>query len=319
MNVPPATAIIVTYRSMATIPATLRALRECRDAGLLDCIVVDNDSNDGTADWVEREEPWVTVIRSRENLGFGRGNNLGIARTRSPFVLFLNPDAAIDAANLRTLLEFFAQHPRAGILGPAICNNGVYDQPTLPFPTLGATLRESIPGLGGPFVGKIIDPADSPYRVDWLCGAVLLARRELLERLGGFDPRFFLYFEETDLCYRARQLGAEIWAVPNASGAHVAGTSARTTDKRLFRGCIAEHYFRSRFYFNVKHYGRFGATVVEGVELLMTLVRLPIRALLGRDTTEAKVRLRSPFFRTPARPNSPAAVVGTLAKTQTVL
>lgn len=318
MNLPPATAIIVTYRSMATIPATLHQLRECHDAGLLDCIVVDNDSNDGTADWIEREAPWVTVIRSRENLGFGRGNNLGIARARTPYVLFLNPDAAIDAANLRHLLQFFEQHPRAGILGPAICNNGVYDQPTLPFPTLGATLRESIPGLGGPFVGKVIDPKDPPYRVDWLCGAVLLARRELLERLHGFDPRFFLYFEETDLCYRARQLGAEIWAVPTAVCTHVAGTSARTTDKRLYRGCIAEHYFRSRFYFNVKHYGRIGATLVEAVELVMTIVRLPIRMLLGRDTSEARIRLRSPFFRTPALPATAAAVVGAPAKTQTV-
>lgn len=318
MNATPATAIIVTYRSMSTIPETLRQLRECRDAGLLDCIVVDNDSSDGTADWVEREEPWVTVIRSRENLGFGRANNLGIARARSPFVLFLNPDAAIDATNLRLLLDFFEQHPRAGILGPTICNRGVFDQPTMPFPTLGATLRESMPGLGGPVLGKIIDPDDPPYRVDWLCGAVLLVRRDLLERLGGFDPRFFLYFEETDLCYRARQLGAEIWAVPHAAGTHVAGTSARATDKLLFRGCIAEHYFRSRFYFNVKHYGRIGATFVEAVELLMTVLRLPVRMLLGRDTTEARIRLRSPFFRTPARPTTPDAVLGAPAETQTV-
>jgi hypothetical protein len=308
--VAPVTAVIVTYRSMRTIPHTLRTLHGCHQAGLLDCVVVDNDSNDGTADWVEREHPWVTVVRAGANLGFGRGNNLGLTRTRSPFVLFLNPDAAIDAPDLRTLLEFFEAHPQAGILGPAINNSGSFDQPALPFPTLGSTLRESLPGFG-PQIGAVLDPSDPPRKVDWICGAILLARRAVVDRLQGFDPRFFLYFEETDLCYRARQAGYETWAVPTAVGEHVPGTSAKSTDKRLFRGCIAEHYFRSRFYFNVKHYGRLGATVVEALELVLTALRLPLRMVLGRDTTEFKIRLRAPFFRMPDKPREAPAVSGT--------
>src|SRR5512139_2440690 len=114
------TAVIVTYRSRKTIAATLEGCRPAHDAGRLHVVVVDNASNDGTAAFVRGAFPWVEVVDAGGNLGFGRGCNLGFERVRTPYVLFLNPDATLGLESLTELESLLDAHPDVGIVGPGI-------------------------------------------------------------------------------------------------------------------------------------------------------------------------------------------------------
>jgi GT2 family glycosyltransferase len=120
----PITAVIVTYQSARTIGNALAAARRCYDEQLLDIIVVDNHSTDGTREILRHESSWFKVILSEENLGFGRGCNLGIAQVTSPYTIFINPDAEIEPCELRKLFTFVEENPRVGNVGPAtICGD----------------------------------------------------------------------------------------------------------------------------------------------------------------------------------------------------
>src|SRR5688572_11334686 len=115
----PITVIMVTYSSSRLIGESLPPLKAAQEAGLIRCTVVDNASPDGTADRVARDHPWVDLVRSPDNLGYGRGCNLGFERASSPYVLFMNADVLIDTAALRALLRFMETHERAGMAAPA--------------------------------------------------------------------------------------------------------------------------------------------------------------------------------------------------------
>ncbi|MEM7203596.1 MAG: glycosyltransferase family 2 protein [Planctomycetota bacterium] len=305
MNVPPVTAVIVTYRSADTIGTALGALRASHDAGLVRTIVVDNASDDGTADLVRQQYPWVEVLDSGGNVGFARGNNVALRRldpaTSGPFVLLLNPDAALAEADLRQLIEFLDARPEVGIVGPALDNRGGSPALAHPFPTPGSTLRHALGRVGNDSEAPPLIPGTPPQRVDWICGAAMLIRTSVVRALDGFDDRFFLYFEETDLCYRAHRAGHEIWVLGEAVAVHHVHASARTAKRELYFGCIAEHYFRSRYYYLVKHYGRVRASAVEAATFVLTAARALAKRLRGQPPGELLVRLRAPFLRSPER------------------
>jgi GT2 family glycosyltransferase len=291
------TAVVVTYRSADTVGTALDSLRPSHDAGLLDCIVVDNASDDGTADLVRAQHRWVRLLEAGGNLGFARGNNLALPHVRTPEVLFLNPDAALGPADLRALLAFLDRHPAAGAVGPLLCDAAGSTRPLHPFPTPGRVVRAALRPAAPP---PPPPPGAPPQRADWLCGAALLVRRSMLEELVGFDPRFFLYFEETDLCYRASRRGYETWLHPGATARHTAHASARTTRRGLYHGCIAEHYFASRYYYLLKHYGGARATAAELVDFALTAARAAVRRLRGLAADDLLARLRARCLRTPA-------------------
>ena len=115
--------VIVTYQSSATVEKALVLCVHCAKGGLLRCVVVDNASTDGTLEILRGEADWLELIESQENLGYGRGCNLGWPSSTAPYVLFLNPDAVLDATGLQTLLDFMDAHPRAGIAAPALLDS----------------------------------------------------------------------------------------------------------------------------------------------------------------------------------------------------
>lgn len=300
MRAPPITAIMVTYQSKAVIDEALEHLRSANQIGLLNCVVVDNASSDGTPQLIEEHHPWVKLVYSAKNLGYGRGLNLGTEYANSPYVLFMNPDVVLDADNCRILLDFIEKRPKAGIVAPAIIeSNGEYQVAgKLPTPW---GLVFAAAGINFGAKRRPILPNDAPFKTDWLCGALLLARKNLIDELRGFDPRFFLYFEETDLCLRALKAGAQLWAVGAAKATHVSGASARSLSEELFGGCIMEHYFRSRYYYLVKHHGRVAASLAEIGELsLMGSLELLSRLRRRRGKTFA-TRLRAPILKMPAK------------------
>jgi N-acetylglucosaminyl-diphospho-decaprenol L-rhamnosyltransferase len=179
----------------------------------------------------------VVVIRNLVDnprpLGFAANANQGIARTTTPFVVVANPDteAAPDAVAL--LREFAESHPRAGIVGPQLLYPDASHQPSRRrFPTVGGTLvrRTPLRKLLNPDYHYYDDRPDEPARADWMLGAFLLLRREMLDELGGFDEGYRLYGEDIDLAYRANKAGWERWYVPAARVTHV---HARISDRRF--------------------------------------------------------------------------------------
>ena len=297
---PSVTVVIVTYQSSGTIEAALAPLRQPCEQGLLECVAVDNASTDRTVEMVRGEAGWLEVIESGRNIGYGAACNLGWASAITPYVLFLNPDAVLEPSALEILVDFMEAHPRAGIVAPSLLGRsgephragGLITPKRIIRTRLGLAVEQR----------KRIEPGGAPFPTDWLSGAVQLVRTRLLRELGGFDPRFFMYFEETDLGSRAREAGWEVWAVGEAMGQHLGGASARASGQELIDNAIVDYFFPSRFYYWVKHHGRAWAVAAESVDLVLSFLRGIARWAGGRDPSPRLARLKAPIFRFPERP-----------------
>lgn len=297
------TAVIVTYESRGTICRALDALSEAYIAGLANTIVVDNASHDGTADIIALSYSWVTLIRSEKNIGYGRGCNLAFKKVQTPYVLLLNPDAEMDVNAIDLLVDFMNSHRKAGISAPSIIEGENRIQAAGLMTTPLSILKGAFGAHSTMPQARPVTPGNLPFQTTWVCGAVMLIRSELYKRLGGFDPRFFLYFEETDLCLRTIQQGMEIWAVGEAVARHVGGASARTTGKSLASSCIAEHYYPSRFYYLVKHYGWIKAIGTETMVFILQQIRNWKHRFLGRPQTAKSLIGTYAPFRFPEEPS----------------
>jgi GT2 family glycosyltransferase len=310
--------VIVTYRSRPTIADTLKPLQSAALLNQIECIIVDNASGDGTADFVAGHYPWVRLVRSSENLGFGRGCNAGFAEATCDYVLFLNPDAVVDPDAIMALVDVMASNPKAAVVGPA----------TLVGPSATAEAASAgghVPGTGQnalQMAGMLLEPktllasalnrsdaypsrraitpGEAPFRTNWICGAIMMFRASAFRSLGGFDPRFFLYFEETDLCLRAARAGFELWATGTATARHLCGSSARASGEAMESGCIAEHYYRSRYYYLRKNFGRGRAAAAEIVFAAAMAIRHAGKRLLGRPVDPSGQWWSRPFLRQPA-------------------
>jgi GT2 family glycosyltransferase len=303
MSPRPVTAIIVTYQSARTIGNALAAARRCHDAGLLDLVVVDNASRDATPEILTREAGWARVVLEATNHGFGRGCNLGFEHVRSPYTILINPDAVVEPDALRTMLEFMEQRPRAGIVGPATLCGTKEDpelQPSGPYPTPWSALLEALPWVGRSSAAVIV-PGSAPVRTGWVCGAVLMIRSALMRELGGFDPRFFLYWEEVDLCRRAEHAGFENWVLGSALARHVVGASSSGGPR--VGASVARHYFQSRYYYMAKHHGWAAATLAEVGEFALLALRSAVDALRGRGLERLRPRLQAALLSLPDVPS----------------
>lgn len=200
--------IIVTYNSCGDIDACLNSL--FTHSPEAEFIVVDNLSTDGTLKHVWQEYPSVKAVSAGRNGGYGAGNNIGAGIARGDYLVILNPDTEVQAGWLDPLIEVLEQRPDVGLVTPTIllkgsdervnaCGNDVH----LTGLTFCARLHEDAP------------PMTAPARsVAAISGAAFAIRRDVWEQLGGFDERFFMYLEDTDLSLRARRLGYEILHVP---------------------------------------------------------------------------------------------------------
>jgi N-acetylglucosaminyl-diphospho-decaprenol L-rhamnosyltransferase len=227
--------VIVSYESRELLARCLEALAvDAARAASTEIIVVDQASRDGTAAWLAAEHPGVKLVALGENVGFGAGNNRGAERARGRWLLLLNNDAFVRPGAIDELVRFAEGRPEIGAAGPRLLwPDGRLQRSCRRFPTVFrlATeflyLRKLAPRsriLNGFYYGEFAH--DEPSRVEWVTGACVLVRRELFERLHGFDEAFFLYSEEIDLLYRAAQAGAETWYDPAAEVVHVWGASA---------------------------------------------------------------------------------------------
>jgi N-acetylglucosaminyl-diphospho-decaprenol L-rhamnosyltransferase len=179
------------------------------------------------------------VIQNDRPLGYAANANRGIAATTAPFVVLANPDTEAAPDAVRILREFAETHPRAGIVGPELRHHdGRLNPSRRRFPTVSGTivrrtpLRRVLGGTQRAHYGLDEIPTE-PAEADWLLGAFLFLRREMLEELGGFDEGYRLYGEDIDLAYRAAKAGWERWYVPEAKAEHA--HQALTDHKLLTR------------------------------------------------------------------------------------
>ena len=222
------TPVLVTYNSAAILPWSLPAL-----AGCAEVVIVDNASRDDTVERARALLPQARIIRAGGNLGFGRANNLGIAAVRTAYALLLNPDARLAPGALQALHEAAARYPEAAIVAPVL-----YDAPGV----VGDFFR-------GPFGAPAAKPAPEPAGdlcADFVTGAAMLLNLARLRDVGLFDPWFFLYFEDDDLCLRVRRAGHPIVVAQAARVEHhvrqSSAPSARTTWRRAYCMTLSKLY-----------------------------------------------------------------------------
>lgn len=235
------------------------SLRGEKGKGLLvETIVFDNGSADGSADMVREDFPWVHLMESEVNLGFTKGNNLAIGQSEGRYILLLNPDTEVVGDALGTMMAYMESHPRAGALGPQLMNpDGTTQSSRRRFPTMATAFLESTvlqPWFQGSGILKryyLLDrPDDETQPVDWVVGAALLIRREALHQVSPLDEEFFMYSEELEWCYRLKAQGWEVVYLPTAQVVHQEG---RSSEQVLAARHI--HFQRSKVLFFKKYYG----------------------------------------------------------------
>jgi GT2 family glycosyltransferase len=152
---------------------------------------------------------------------------------------------------------------------------------------------------------RVIEPGGAPFQTNWICGAVFMIRSSLFRGLGGFDPRFFLYFEETDLCLRVARKGMEIWAVGEAMSEHLVGYSAKQsgeeTTGELIGSSVAQYFYPSRFYYLGKNFGWPSAIVAEIISAVRDWARWQRKAFRNRGEGSRMNRPKRSFLKLPDR------------------
>ncbi|HVW66289.1 MAG TPA: glycosyltransferase family 2 protein [Candidatus Peribacteraceae bacterium] len=221
---PLVSAIVLNYKSPRDAVSCVQALEKQTIADKLEIFVVDNHSEDESIGVIRNrltELPHVRILESNANVGYGRGNEIGMRRAAGTYILIINPDNELLPESLEKMVAQMEKHPDIGIIAPKLMHDdGTVRDAARAFPSfldvvikrMAATL---FPKRMDRYLQRDIDP-DKERDIDWVVGACVLIRRELIEKIGGFDPRFFLFFEDMDLCRRAWNAGFRVHYLPSA-------------------------------------------------------------------------------------------------------
>jgi N-acetylglucosaminyl-diphospho-decaprenol L-rhamnosyltransferase len=271
--------VIVNWNSRSLLRECLAALDQSDIAERLNIIVIDNASADGSAEGLAVERARLDLVLNGENRGFAAACNQGAKRGTAPFLLFLNPDVRVEHDTVASAARYLNDPVQSGvgIVGIQLLDfEGHVQRGCARAPTAATLLLRTLfldrlcPALVPPHFLTEWDHGDTRL-VDQVMGAFLLIRRELFERLGEFDERFFLYYEDVDLCVAARQAGWSVVHHADAQALHVGqGTTSAVKDRRLF------YHANSRVEYCAKRHGRM-ATIM--LVILILCVEMPIRWL----------------------------------------
>ena len=258
--------IIVSWNVRWDLTDCLKSINKYLPNTSFEVIVVDNASTDRTLEAIKTDFPEVITIANSENRGFAAANNQGIEISRGEYILLLNPDTILHMDSLKTLIEFMDKNKDVGICGPKLLNeDGSTQQSAREFPSYrGALYRFTFLKYFKIFKNSyrswLMRDFDhkSQRDVDQLMGAALLVRKSIMNKIGGFDEDFFMYYEEVDLCYRIKQCGWRIVFLPQACVTHLGGRSSQqiSTAKRIMMLRSLLKYFRKNhgiritFFFN---------------------------------------------------------------------
>jgi O-antigen biosynthesis protein len=228
--------IIVNYNVKEFLQNLLHSISKSSDKISREIIVIDNASNDGSPEFLNEKFPYVDLVVNNSNLGFSKANNIGINRAKGKYILLLNPDTLVSEDTFEKMIDFFEHNPRVGLAGCKILN---------PDGTLQLACRRSFPGPWTSFCkvtglsnlfpqSKLfarynltyLDP-NQTYEVDAISGSFMMFRKELFDKIGGLDEKFFMYGEDLDFCYRTQKAGYKVYYVHSTQIIHYKGESTK--------------------------------------------------------------------------------------------
>lgn len=269
--------IIVSWNCWDYLEQCIMSLEASDTAAAHDIVVVDNASTDGSVELITRRFPAVRVIENGGNAGFAAANNRALRETRGRYFLLLNPDTLVRSGALDTLVRFMDEHQEAWAAGPMMLNgDGSLQRGGVRFPSTWNILVEAL------FLDRLFPRSrvfgshrelyEDPHAarsVDYLQGACLIVRAAAVDKIGPLDERFFMYFEETDWCYRMKQEGGQVLYCPRATVVHFGGGETGHYDERRL-----VFYHQSLLMFYRKHKGTIDLMILRAALLLRCLIRI---------------------------------------------
>lgn len=280
--------ILVSYNSINVLKPCLQHLRKNLKASFsqtqVEMIVIDNGSTDSTVLWL-KQQPDLKLSLLKENLGFGRANNIGLQMAKGEFVLFLNTDVYLkENIDFPKLMAFLRNNKQAaGLTIKLLLPSGKIDPashrgfPT-PFNALVyfaglSWLTAPIPGLNRLFGGYHLTyrPLNTVHEIDAATAAFLLMKKQIVDHLRGFDPDYFFYGEDLDLCYRLKKLGYSLWYYPHYQALHLKYQSGKKSEDEQARKISQKYFYQTMLTFYEKHYTNVYPAWLSG------LVRLGIK------------------------------------------
>ncbi|HKD68681.1 MAG TPA: glycosyltransferase family 2 protein [Candidatus Binataceae bacterium] len=286
---PDVSVVIVSFNTRDLLRECIGTLYRQADGVSLETIVVDNASRDSSAEMIDAEFPEIKLIRSDINLGFAAANNRGFAVARGRYVVLLNSDAFPETDALRRSVEKMDRAPRVGLAGARLIGrDGSWQPSARTFPSVlndflalsGLAAKYAHSRFFGRFDRTWADQ-QQPAQVDWVPGAYSIIRRDLLEQIGYFDERFFLYYEEVDLCRRVKAAGYQVWYWPDVVVVHLGGESSKTVTRLSMSSSgrqLTLWRMRAGYLYYRKHHGFAGAFCAMNAEAQW----YRLRALLAR-------------------------------------
>lgn len=278
--------IIVNWNTRALLVDCLRSIGEKVSGISYETIVVDNASSDGSAEAVRGEFSGVTVLESGENLGFGRANNLGASVARGDYLFFLNSDTVLLNDAVSVLFGYLKVNPQCGIVGGNLTDgNGVpIHSHSLALPSPFTDLTRLVPRFQRLRYGNnwTYNHTERPMRVAYVTGADMMMPRSLFEELGGFDPAFFMYYEETELTSRVRNRGYSVYSVPQARITHFKGGSLENMDS------VKEVVYTSKYLYMKKVHGDAGVWLAHASFCVYCRIKGFLTGMLGKKKSAAR-------------------------------
>ena len=275
--------VIVAWNARHYLELCLESLEKAPPRRTMEVLVVDNASADGTSEMVEARFPWVNLIKSAENLGFSRGNNVAIRQAQGRYIALVNPDVIVLPGCLDALADFLDQNPKVGDAGPRVFNPDMTQQSTCRrFPSLWNNFCMAT-GLAARFkhsrffAGEhmLYFAHDRTMPVDVLVGCFSMIRRETFDAVGLLDEKLFMYGDDMDWCRRCWKAGWQVVFYPGARAIHDKG---KTTAPYPVRFALAQQ--RSVFYYWYKHHGFWGLLAIKTLVLCRLVIRYLVALLL---------------------------------------
>ena len=287
--------IIVNYNTAHLLEEMFSAVTGAIGGLSVQKIVVDNASRDGSAALLRERYPDVELIANPENVGFGRANNQALTKARGRYLLLLNTDAFVAAGGIERSVRYLDAHPECSVLGARLVGRDGVLQPScryFPTPWNEFLVRT---GLQRVFRGtRLVDDMAwdhaAPRECDWVPGCYCLLRKDVVDRLGLFDPRFFLYYEEVDHCRAEKAAGGRVVYHPDTTVVHIGGESAKSDSELTASGRqISALQIESALLYYRKQHGRAGLWLgvflaFAGDALLTLKWLLKRRTWRGTDT-----------------------------------
>jgi GT2 family glycosyltransferase len=268
--------VIICWNDLRVIPECLRSIYAGTHSIDFEVLVSDNGSTDGSVEFIRQNYHDVRVLENGANLGFAKGNNVGIRASTADYVLILNPDTIIHDGALDRLVHFADKHPEAGAFGCRVVNpDGTYQTSARLFPTVrrywvSALGLKKLANVSRMFLFEEYPRwfGETERPIDWQSGCCVMFRGDLLRSVGGFDEQFFYHFEEVDLCRRIWSSGHPILFTPEAVITHLGGQSVGRFPVRFE---IEKHRNRYRYFY--KHFGPQAARQCRRLSIVKIRVR----------------------------------------------